>query len=135
MKFQFLLALIASSVFAQPCSAEWDADAKATTWVQCAVIDGDTLYCSGKRVRLRGLFAPERGTEGADNATRRLSELLGSGHIFLVERAFDRYGRAIADLYIDGRRIRQADIGPLGGEGVDRRPSYKRRLKMLREEQ
>lgn len=35
----------------------------------------------------------------------------------LVPRGTDRYGRTLAEVYVDGRRIEQSDIGPRAGRG------------------
>lgn len=83
----------------------------------CSVVDGDTLRCGRERVRIRGVYAGERGERGAQAARARLERVIASGELRLVRRAFDRYGRTVADLYVDGRRIRQRDIGPRGGSG------------------
>lgn len=73
----------------------------------CSVLDGDTLRCGHERVRVRGVYSAERGEKGAAAAQPKL-----------VRRANDRYGRTVADLYVDGRRIRQKDIGPRRGSGA-----------------
>lgn len=108
---------MASSVFALPCLAgPWSRDIGPASL--CTVVDGDTLECDGSRVRLRGLFAPEGTTPTAALYRGRLLKILTSGVPQLVTRARDRHGRVVADLYVDGVRIRQADIGPRAGIGA-----------------
>jgi len=77
------------------------------------VIDGDTLVLEGgRRVRLLGIDAPERGRPGADAATARLRELVEGRRVRLefaaplAGRTEDRYGRLLARVLV-GR----ADVG------------------------
>jgi endonuclease YncB( thermonuclease family) len=93
------------------------ASAAATASEACRAIDGDTLICGRERVRVRGVYAAERGQPGGLEARDRLARLIRSGDLQLVRRAHDRYGRTIADVYVDGKRIRQRDIGPRAGSG------------------
>jgi hypothetical protein len=37
--------------------------------------------------------------------------------VVLVPRGTDKYGRTLAEVYVDGRRIEQSDIGPRAGRG------------------
>jgi endonuclease YncB( thermonuclease family) len=83
----------------------------------CRVVDGDSLTCGRERVRISGIRAAERGEAGHARARERLERITQSGQVRLVPRAHDRYGRTVADLYVDGRRIRQRDIGPRRGSG------------------
>lgn len=66
------------------------------------VVDGDTFWVAGEKIRLVGIDAPEiRGAcaferDLAQRATRRLSEIL-SDEQFRVERSgTDRFGRTLA---------------------------------------
>jgi endonuclease YncB( thermonuclease family) len=94
------------------------------------VIDGDTFVARfavwfGQEVetsvRLRGVDAPERAArcggeaEGADRATRLLEDLLGAGHIALVNVSGDKYfGRVVADVVVsaDDDAFPPTEIGP-----------------------
>lgn len=69
------------------------------------VVDGDTFWYRGEKIRLADVNAPEVGTPGCaaeaalgDRATRRLTELLNAGP-FTLEAAGDadrdRYGRLL----------------------------------------
>lgn len=66
------------------------------------VVDGDTFWVSGEKVRLEGIDAPEiKGAcayerDLAQRATRRLSELLSGQNFALQRRGTDRYGRTLA---------------------------------------
>ncbi len=68
------------------------------------VIDGDTIETkSGVRIRLIGINAPDRGEAKADEATKRLSNLIEDKKVWLE---YDRYqddknGRILAWIWID----------------------------------
>ena len=81
--------------------------------VNC-VVDGDTLYLRGQKIRIAGIDAPE--THDFDcpleqalgnRATGRLQELLNGGSLTLasIERDRDRYGRLLRDVSVDGRDV------------------------------
>lgn len=68
------------------------------------VVDGDTFWLSGEKVRIADINAPETHPAGCpaeqalgDRATRRLIVLLNAGPFTLetAGRATDRYGRAL----------------------------------------
>lgn len=72
------------------------------------VVDGDTVWIEGEKIRLADIDAPEAG--GACEAERmiaaraagRLAELLG-GDGFLIERqGLDGYGRTLAVIVVGG---------------------------------
>jgi micrococcal nuclease len=95
------------------------------------VIDGDTFYLNGDKIRIADIDAPE--TNGlcehevvlAARATRRLRELLNDGPFELrayASRNLDAYGRKLRTLHRDGRSI--GDM--LVGEGLARRWSGRR---------
>jgi len=79
--------------------------------VNC-VIDGDTVWVDGEKIRLSAIDAPE--IEGrcrferelAARARRRLSELLSSQPFTVARSGTDRYGRTLATLYLrDGGEV------------------------------
>lgn len=82
---------------------------------RCLAIDGDTLVCQKRKVRLINIRAAELGQPGGGLAKRRLQALIRSGEVTLKAYGHDRYGRVLAEAYVNGRRIEQADIGPRGG--------------------
>src|SRR6476659_781758 len=68
------------------------------------VVDGDTLWLGGEKIRVADIDAPEThparcAEEQAlgDRATRRLQQLLNNGAVSLVsiDRDRDRYGRKL----------------------------------------
>jgi micrococcal nuclease len=78
------------------------------------VVDGDTFWLSGEKIRIADINAPE--THGArcayeqalgDAATRRLIALLNAGPFELApyERDRDRYGRALRIVVRGGRSV------------------------------
>jgi hypothetical protein len=85
---------------------------------RCIAIDGDTLVCNHQKVRLTNVFAAELNEAGGRAAKRRLQTLVTSGEVVLRPFGQDRYGRTLAEVYVNGRRIEQADIGPRAGRGA-----------------
>jgi micrococcal nuclease len=95
-----------------------------TAWIssasageRCIAIDGDTLVCNRQKVRLTNVYAAEMNEPGGSAAKRRMQAIISSGDITLRPVGHDRYGRTLAEVYVNGRRIEQADIGPRAGRG------------------
>jgi len=88
---------------------------------RCRAVDGDTIRCGSERIRLRQIYAPEMSEPGGADARARLQRRLEEGEVRLERHGRDRYGRTRADVYIDGTRIEQRDIGPRGGRGAQPR--------------
>ena len=86
---------------------------------RCLAIDGDTLVCNHRKVRLTNVYAAELNQSGGYAAKRRLQALVSAGDVQLRPFGTDRYGRMLAEVYVNGRRIEQADIGPRAGRGAD----------------
>jgi hypothetical protein len=84
---------------------------------RCLALDGDTLVCNRQKVRLTNVYAAELNEPGGSAAKRRLQTLIASGEVTLRPFGHDRYGRTLAEVYVNGRRIEQADIGPRAGRG------------------
>jgi hypothetical protein len=89
------------------------------------VVDGDTLWLGGQRVRVADIDAPEtheprRAEEAAlgNRATQRLRQLLNGGVISVqpIDRDEDRYGRKLRVVLVDGRSVGDT----LVGEGLAR---------------
>lgn len=75
------------------------------------VVDGDTIWIAGEKVRIADIDTPETHpprcpaeAELGDRATRRLQALLNAGPIELAaaDRPTDRYGRRLAIVTRDG---------------------------------
>lgn len=99
------------SVSFQPCAG--------TTLGNC-VVDGDTIWMAGEKIRLSDIDTPEVFSPKCDaelalgkRASKRLVELLNSGPIALVQiggRDRDRYGRQLRVVQRDGVSLGDALI-------------------------
>ncbi len=78
------------------------------------VVDGDTIYLHGTKIRIAGIDAPEThdfkcaGEKArGDQATARLRALLNSGAITLasIDRDEDRYGRKLRNVAVNGQDV------------------------------
>jgi endonuclease YncB( thermonuclease family) len=78
------------------------------------VVDGDTIWLGGEKIRVADIDAPEthpsRCSEEArlgEAATQRLRQLLNNGAITLapIDRDVDRYGRKLRIVLVDGRSV------------------------------
>ena len=89
-----------------------------SAWAErCIAVDGDTLVCNHQKVRLTNVYAAEMNQPGGSAAKKKLQALVQSREVGLVTHGHDRYGRILAEVYVEGRRIEQADIGPRAGRG------------------
>lgn len=67
-----------------------------------AVPDGDSLdLADGRRIRLLGIDAPEKGRCMADEARQKLVELAQGRHVRLKHTVTDDYGRQLATVIIE----------------------------------
>ena len=55
---------------------------------------------------------------GGSAAKKKLQALVQNREVALRTHGKDRYGRVLAEVFVDGRRIEQADIGPRAGRGA-----------------
>ncbi len=78
------------------------------------MVDGDTFYLGGEKVRIAGIDAPETHDYGCaeelalgDQASARLQQLLNAGAVSLssIDRDRDRYGRLLRNAAVDGRDV------------------------------
>lgn len=109
-----ILASLAVASIALP------APVKSEAAPRCKAIDGDTVRCGRERIRLREVYAAERGTPGGEAQRGALQRRLDSGEVRIRRHGKDDYGRTLGDVYVDGRKLRQSDIGARGGRGSDR---------------
>ncbi len=87
-------------------------------WAErCIAVDGDTLVCNHQKVRLTNVYAAEMNQPGGSAAKKKMQALVQNREVGLVTHGHDRYGRILAEVYVEGRRIEQADIGPRAGRG------------------
>lgn len=78
------------------------------------VVDGDTFYLGGQKIRIADIDAPETHDYGCaselargERATRRLQDLLNSGAVRLasIDRDTDVYGRKLRIVEVDGTSV------------------------------
>jgi endonuclease YncB( thermonuclease family) len=84
---------------------------------KCIAADGDSLVCDRQKIRIANIYAAELKESGGQAAKKRLAALIAGKDVVIVPRGTDKYGRTLADVYVDGRQIQQSDIGPRGGRG------------------
>jgi len=96
------------------------------------VVDGDTIWLKGQKIRVADIDAPETHEpscpsekELGDRATLRLRELLQGGAITLqqIDRDEDRYGRKLRIILVNGESAGET----LVSEGLARRYAGGRR--------
>lgn len=102
-------------------AASFQTDREAARFAQCegadrvtCVVDGDTFWYRGLKIRIADINAPELGHPScayearlAEAATRRLTDLLNAGPFTLAVdgRETDRYGRALRVVTRGGRSL------------------------------
>lgn len=116
MRRSLLLLVLALAAF--PSRAE-----------RCIAADGDSLRCGSERVRLNDIYAAELNEKGGRAAKKNLARFVDGQDIRLVRHGKDRYGRTLADVYLNGRKVEQHDVGPRAGNGSQSRaaPRHARR--------
>lgn len=84
------------------------------------VVDGDTFYLAGAKVRIAGIDAPEthpprcaREAQLGEAATAKLRALLNSGAVTMtsIDRDRDRFGRLLRNVAVDGADVGAAMVG------------------------
>ena len=130
-----LATFIAVYVFGLPTGAAVDlprpaaADREAAQFALCGgrgraggdcVIDGDTFWYEGERIRIADINTPETGEPGCAReaelgaaATGRLQTLLNIGPFTLeaIDRDRDRYGRLLRTVTRDGESLGAVLVG------------------------
>ena len=80
-------------------------------WRVTCVVDGDTFWLEGEKIRISNIDAPELEARCSSErrlavaATRRLAELLGGGELQIRREGTDRYDRMLATIRIGGRDV------------------------------
>ena len=83
------------------------------------VVDGDTFWIGGEKVRIAGIDAPETHPSRCDYearlgnaATERLHDLLNSGAVTMtaIDRDRDVYGRLLRNVAVDGQDVGEAMV-------------------------
>lgn len=105
-------AVLMAAIFAVQALAE-----SAPEWsgTHARVVDGDTLELAGRKVRLHGIDAPERGQMCQNEAGARygcgamatewLRDLVKGQQVRCVALDTDRYGRIVAKCYAQGMDV------------------------------
>lgn len=84
------------------------------------VVDGDTFYLGGDKVRIAGIDAPETHpphcqyeAQLGEAATEKLRALLNSGAVTMtsIDRDRDVYGRLLRNVAVDGVDVGEAMVG------------------------
>ncbi len=77
------------------------------------VIDGDTLRTDGERIRLEWVHAPEKGQPDWQKAKSDLEQLVLNKIIRYEGQARDKWGRLIAQVWVDNLNVNQKmkDLG------------------------
>jgi micrococcal nuclease len=97
------------------------------------VVDGDTFWIGGEKVRIAGIDAPETHPSRCayearlgNAATERLHALLNSGAVTMtnIDRDRDVYGRLLRNVQVDGADVGEAMVsaGVAREYGSGRRP-------------
>jgi endonuclease YncB( thermonuclease family) len=73
--------------------------------------------CNRQKIRLTNIYAAELDQAGGSAAKRRLQALVQGREVALRPHGHDRYGRVLAEAFVNGRRIEQGDVGPRAGRG------------------
>ena len=74
------------------------------------VVDGDTFKTSARKhpVRLSNVNAPEIGHRGSVKATNDLKKLIAGKSVVVDTVARDKYGRAVANVKVNGKSVNKA---------------------------
>jgi endonuclease YncB( thermonuclease family) len=81
------------------------------------VVDGDTFWIGGEKVRIADIDAPETHPPRCayearlgNEATEKLHQLLNSGAVTMtsIDRDRDRYGRLLRNVQVNGRDVGEA---------------------------
>jgi len=74
------------------------------------VVDGDTFWLDGTKIRVFGIDAPEAATPLGPRATDWLRRRLDGREVTCVERDTDRYGRTVATCFLGGEDVAEAMV-------------------------
>lgn len=129
MRLAMITALLLLATPALPAHAAGFPICKGGHRVTC-VVDGDTFWLAGEKIRIEGYDSPEMGepkcarpAAGAVEARSALARLLNSGEVSLDRSGHDKYGRTLARVSVDGVDITRLMIG--AGHGRRYTPGQK----------
>ena len=95
--FGLILGFFAFLFLVQPLLAS----GKKNSWeiTSPLVIDVDTIFSEGRKIRLHGIDAPEMDQAGGPAAKALLDHMLSGEKITVVQTGEDQYGRLVARLH------------------------------------
>lgn len=112
--------LTAGLTFALALGSTQTGFSASNAWKKCGygkritcVVDGDTIWFRGEKIRLVGFDTPEAGKSArcskekklAQKATEHLVDLLNDADLQLERIGVDRFDRTLGKLYIDGKNV------------------------------
>lgn len=105
MRKLFLLVCLAGETHAEQFTAKI-----------IAVLDGDTVIAARDnvppiKIRLAEIDAPEMTQPGGTDAKKVLSEMVLHKRVTVDSQAVDQYGRLVAHLAVDGKRVSELMMG------------------------
>lgn len=127
MKYRTPLFLMVLGLCAVLVSPSFSVDAEPIVCHSPDITDGDTFRCSGQRIRLASIDAPElpghcrpgrRCVEGDPEAAKSYLESLTRGRVTCRPVSTDHYGRTVARCESDGRDLSCAMVE--GGHAIER---------------
>lgn len=74
------------------------------------VIDGDTLWFEGRKIRIWGIDAPEMGQRQGPAAKAELQRLMTFRRMFVIPTDTDKYGRLVAQIHCGRGDIGQSMV-------------------------
>lgn len=127
MKYRTPLFLVVLGLCAVLVSPSFSVDAEPIVCHSPDITDGDTFRCSGQRIRLASIDAPEmpghcrpgrRCVDGDPEAAKSYLESLTRGRVTCRPVSTDHYGRTVARCESDGRDLSCAMVE--GGHAIER---------------
>lgn len=115
MRSTFLAGLFATVLAATPAFGQ-----VRDTWTICdtgkrytCVVDGDTIWFRGEKIRLLDIDAPEMGVGArcrqerviAREATWAMAVLLNQGELKIIRDGRDRFKRTLAHVFVNGEDV------------------------------
>ena len=105
------MRLILILLFLLPAGITGVSGNSAPLWLSGRVVkvtDGDTFELLDSasrqfRIRLNGIDAPEKGQDYFQASRQSLGDMLQKKHVSVRYLKKDRYGRLLADVYVDGK--------------------------------
>ena len=82
------------------------------------IADGDTITVlnngRGEKIRLHGIDTPEKGQAFANKAKAVTGSMLRGRVVEITPMTTDRYGRTVAQVYVDGQSLNESLVRSVG---------------------